>query len=482
MRTKQNHSTLIPNRAWRILTVMVTIILASCTSGTETLQVETPEVTETVSPARLSTPTPTPDVTPTQETPVHLKVQADDLAGIVVRFVHPWMGPMAEALEAAATQFSLSNEWDIWVEVEAPGSDSALLESLQTDIDSGDVPGLIATYPYLLETLDGQLFSVNLTDYFYDPEWGVGAEALGDIPPVYLEQFTSGGHLVALPVAPQATVLFYNQTWGEEIGFASPPTDERDFRKQNCEAVFANNEDRDEDNDGMGGWVINFDPDVLASWYYSFGGELPITGVPEFNTEAGQTAFGYLKSVSDQGCFWIGRRPEPNFYFANRYALTFAGTLDQIPTQMSWMAEAENEDVWTVMGFPGMAGEIMLIDGPGLMLTADAPENQMAAWLFARYLLTPEVQADLVRSGFSLPVRQSSMALLVGFATDYPQWAQAASMIEDAHAVPISEGWGIGQWVLQDAFYRLLQSETDQLPMILQELDDMISELEGMGP
>ena len=131
------------------------------------------------------------------------------------------------------------------------------------------------------------------------------------------------------------------------------------------------------------------------------------------------------------------------------------------------------------MGFPGPDGDVMLVDSPGLMVTADTPENQMAAWLFARYLLSPEVQAELVQSGFSLPVRESTLGLLAYFADQYPQWAQAVELMDIARPIPISSGWGIGQWVLQDGFYRLLQGDIDDLPTILEEVDALVAELEA---
>jgi ABC-type glycerol-3-phosphate transport system substrate-binding protein len=466
---------------WLIAAMVILMVLTSCTSPNST---PTGDVTEAVTGSTTSIPSVTsiPKATPTQETPIHLQVNEGDLAGIVVRFVHPWTGEMADTLASLAMQFSLSNEWDIWVEPEAPGGDSAVIESLESDIENNDLPGLVVTYPYLLDALDGKYFSVNLTDYFYDPEWGVGMEAQADIPAVFLEQYTSEGQLIALPVAPQGTVLFYNQTWGQALGFDEPPQNETAFQKQACEAAFSSYEDQNAENDGTGGWLVNYDPEVLASWFVAFNGELSVDGDPVFNTEAGQEAFSYLKSAYGPGCFWIGRRPEPYFYFANRYALTYAGTLDQIPDQANWMVTEGNPDSWLTMGFPGPAGETMLVNGPGLMLTADSPKNQMASWLFARFLLSSEAQAELVKSGFSLPVRQSSLAMLSDFSAQYPQWAQALALIDMAKPVPISSGWGIGQWVLQDAVYRMLQSDADQIVPILQELDGTISELEGMDP
>jgi hypothetical protein len=75
-------------------------------------------------------------------------------------------------------------------------------------------------------------------------------------------------------------------------------------------------------------------------------------------------------------------------------------------------------------------------------------------------------------------VRESALALLADFANQYPQWAQAVEMMDIARPVPISSGWGIGQWVLQDGFYRLLQGERDDLPRILEDVDALVAELE----
>ena len=72
--------------------------------------------------------------------------------------------------------------------------------------------------------------------------------------------------------------------------------------------------------------------------------------------------------------------------------------------------------------------------------------------------------------------------MLSDFSAAYPQWAAAVTLIDTARPVPISAGWGIGQWVLQDAAYRMLQSDADQVEPILNELDGTIGELEGMGP
>jgi multiple sugar transport system substrate-binding protein len=463
--------------------IILIIALVGCTNSTPPV-IDTPVVEDTPPPASTATPTQTPEITATVETPAYLEIDLEDLSGITVRFVHPWLWETAKALEEIAAEFTRSNNWDIRVEVAAYGGDGALVEALQADLDAGNLPGLIAAHPYLLSNLEGDYASVSLSDYFNAPDWGLDADAQADIPPVFLEQFTSHGELMALPLALQATVLFYNQTWAAELGYPSKPADQQDFRDQSCAATSANWLDDDQDLRGTGGWVLNLDPNVLASWFYAFGGSLSLDGTPEFNTTAGRAAFGYLKTLYDppDGCIWVALEPYPYLNFANRLTLMYAGTLDQIPAQMEWLDVVESEDEWSVMGLVGTDGEVIVIDGSALMITADSAENQMAAWLFAKHLLEPDAQAKIVQTLFSLPVRWSAMESLSEFGVDFPQWMQGVALVDSAHAVPISDGWGIGQWVLQDAVYRLLQADASELPEILEELDAIIKELEEMAP
>ncbi len=409
-------------------------------------------------------------------------VSPDDLDGIAVRFVHPWDGAGGEKINEIATQFSLSNPWGIWIDVEGMGSETVLLDSLQSDLETGDVPDLIAVHPYKLSDLDGAITPHPLNDYFNHPDFGFSIEEKDDIPEVFLEQFMVDNTLTALPIAPQAMVMFYNQTWAEELGFSAPPEYVEDFRQQVCAATTANLGDEIEDNDGTGGFPRNFDPRVLASWYRAFDGQIPETGTLSFNNDAGRQAFGFLKSVDTQGCIWIHRQPDPFWYFANRYALMYAGTLDQIAIQKGWMEASQGDDTWMVTGFPGQDQNFILVDGPGLMITAEKPDEQLATWLFAKHLLKPEIQEQLVRSLITLPVRNSAQPLLVDFSKTYPQWAQAISLIEIAEPLPISDEWGISQFVLQDAIIRLMQVDEDQTNLILEELDMMINELEDGTP
>ena len=436
------------------------------------------EPTETEVPTR--TPTKNSALTPTAVP--EIAIREEDLAGITVQFLHPWGGRADGVIEEIAKKFSLTNPWKIWVNAEAYGSESALAENLASNLDDGNAPELITLHPAQLVGIGDSLAPIDLSLYINDPQWGFDAEAVGDIPEIFLEQFTVEGSLSALPIAPQATVLFYNQTWAEELGYDGPPMTEGSFRRQTCDATFANLADEREENDGLGGYIRNLDPGTLAGWYAAFGGSLPAFEPPNFNNDAGRDAFGFLKEVDLEGCIWVKRQPDPYLYFANRNAILYAGTLDQIPVQMGWMDGAGSQDAWEIIGFPGPDGSRVVIDGPGLMITAESSEEQLAAWLFAQHLLSPEVQAELVQALFTLPVRLSALDDLDDFTEVYPQWEQGFDLLDSAQALPISAEWDYARWILQDGITQLLNSEEGEVGEILGEVDAMIAEFDGAEP
>jgi multiple sugar transport system substrate-binding protein/sn-glycerol 3-phosphate transport system substrate-binding protein len=461
--------------------VLVTVILASC-APTVTPEAELATAPAVVNPTLAPTVTSIPKNTPTPTPIPSSEINPEDLEGIVVRFAHPWIGETAQQLEDIARKFSQTNPWAIQVEVLPHGGETALVDALQAYQVAGEVPGLIAAHPYLLSGLADEIDLVDLGEYFDDPEWGFTADEQADILPVFMAPFSQDEQIWGLPFTPQTAVLFYNRTWGEALGFSEPPTNLDAFKVQTCEAAFANWSDDNPDTDGTGGWMINLDPNVLASWYYAFDGVIPGDDIPSFNHDIGQDTFNYLWDIKIQGCSWFARQPDPYWYFGNRYALMVAARTDQIPIQASWMDVTGSEDEWDAIGFPGVTGESIVVDGPGLLVIDSSPEEQLAAWLFAKHLVEPEVQAALVRSLFSLPVRASAMNLLTDFEAEYPQWAQAAALVDSASALPVSDAWGVAQWVLQDAAFRILQAESEEVPGLIEQLDAMIVDLTGGTP
>ena len=60
------------------------------------------------------------------------------------------------------------------------------------------------------------------------------------------------------------------------------------------------------------------------------------------------------------------------------------------------MAAADNADTWTVLGFPGPDQTGVVIYGSSYVVLKSTPQQQLASWLFVRWLLSPENQMKWV--------------------------------------------------------------------------------------
>ena len=215
----------------------------------------------------------------------------------------------------------------------------------------------------------------------------------------------ANGTQISLPIQQSAYVLFYNNTWAQELGFDHPPRNSAEFEEQACIATAANQNDDNPDNDNTGGYVYFPDASMVSSWIWAFGGEYvsPDGGAYDFNNEAVYNAAEFFWDLNNFGCILL-TPSYPNPEFANREALFITSSSAGIPYQYSAMEGAGNEDVWTAIPYPGPDGE-QYINSFGQMagiINTNETED-LASWLFLRWLLSPESQSILLSYSNYLP-------------------------------------------------------------------------------
>jgi ABC-type glycerol-3-phosphate transport system substrate-binding protein len=285
-----------------------------------------------------------------------------------------------------------------------------------------------------------------------------------------------------LPAQRSLVVMVYNQTWAKELGFDTPPATPEDFSQQACAAMRANIEDGDPQNDGTGGWLVDDSPLVVLSWMAGFGAPGFSGGIGEYPFDTPQTrqAFWFVKSLVDKGCAWIGRQPAPYEYFAQRYALFYTGSMEDLSEQTEVMNRLGAKDKWTVLPFPSTGETPTVVSfGPSYFILASDQAHQMASWLFLRWLTTPAQEVRFIRSTGTYPVRASVIPMMADYQRANPAWGTALPLINYARAAPTDLVWDRIRPMLQDAMHQLIQPETkiEQIPDILQMMQEMIREL-----
>jgi multiple sugar transport system substrate-binding protein/sn-glycerol 3-phosphate transport system substrate-binding protein len=386
--------------------IVLVLVAAACAEKTETPVVEPTEVVEVVEPTEEIIATeevvatevpPTEEVAPEPCAPATEGALAGvDPRGQTVVWWHNHSGSREEGLATLIAEFNSTNECGITVEAQNQGSYDDIRDKMNAGIQTGDLPGLVVGYQndQAFYALAGGLVDINT--YMNDPYWGLTAEEQADFYPAFLEQSVHPAFdnmRLGFPPNRSIEIMYYNQTWLEELGFTGPPTTPDEFRTMACAAAAAN-------GDGTGGYVLRDDASAVAAWTFAFGGDVlneDGTGYI-YNGQATVDAMTFLKGMYDDGCayFFEGY---PNPEFAARRALFTSGSSSGMRNYAEDVATVATEagrepDVWGIAAIPHTTPDpVINVYGGDVMIPATTPEIQLAAWIFIDWYTTPEIQA-----------------------------------------------------------------------------------------
>ncbi len=461
----------------RLIPLLACLVLAACQAqptpapSQPTATVAAPiQLTATSASAPLSTPTPTSSI----------PVRAADLRGLTLSVWHPLGGEQARALKTIAQDFNQNNIWGIQVEMSAHYSLTALEEQLTSWYKDGKLPQVaLAPSEVIADWQVGMAIIAEAAPYIQDADWGLASKESADIPAIY---WPASGERSSVPILRNASLLFYNQSWAQELGYNEPPGTPEAFRAQACAASRASLNDERFDNDGQGGWFLERDPLTLLSWMETFNANPVITstGAIAFNTTAAANTFTFLRKLLDSACAWTSKTASPGEVFSQRRALFYSGTLENLLSQERIHALNKSADRWSLLAYPAEDhSPTTLTDGMDGAILRGKPAEQLASWLFLRWLLLPRSQAALASAGATLPVRTSALELMADFGKAHPQWAGIAQSQTPLKPAPPAASWRIARRILEDAAWQIFQPYVaiTRIPAILAEMDTTFEEL-----
>ncbi len=169
----------------------------------------------------------------------------------------------------------------------------------------------------------------------------------------------------------------------------------------------------------------------------------------------------FLKQLYDDGCSWIAPAGEgPAAAFATRQALFGTASLEELSEQGRAMAAAENTDDWTVLAFPGADQSGMMVYGSSFVMLRSTPQEQLASWLFIRWMLESEQQREWVEVTGLFPLRTSLQEDLRDYARSHPQWVAAVALIPQGWEQPQLASWRQVRIMIGDGFDAMFRSNT----------------------
>ena len=457
-----------------ILVLLVGLAFSGCTSVSPSISTPSELPVGTGTPLASITPT----ATSTQTAPI--PVDASALRGVRIQVWDAFAGGSAVVFKKQADLFNAVNEWGITVNPTGYGDYPSLFDAVNSAIGSGGgTPALVAALPEQTLTWSSSHSVVDLNPYLGDLVWGLGSSAIADFPPLFRMQDKINGEQLGVPAQRSAHFLFYNKTWAHELGFDTPPQTADEFKQQACAANASFRADANPQNDGYGGWIVDTNWQTTYSWLLAFGGGVVDGTAYGFRTDPNLAALQFIKGLFDDHCAWLSTEPTPFDSFARRLALFVSGDLAEVSMAAESMSRLKNTDEWTLIPFPGTTGRVLVAYGPSYNVMKSTPEKQLAAWLFVRWLLSPQNQAQWVEASGLFPLRTSVLDQVGPYRDASPQWNAALGDLSLAQGVPQLASWSQVRYVLEDGVTVIFQMNTplDKIPSALTEMDSMAQEL-----
>jgi len=404
-----------------------------------------------------------------------------DLSGTTVTFWHVWgTGSVNEAMLAIVDDFNANNEYGITVEPLDQGGYSDLEDAMNAAIQSGDLPNIVTAYTNALANWASVDVMADFNEYITDPDYGLTADEQAAL----FTNAVAGGQLadgvqVGWPISQSANVIYYNDSFAQDLDFAAPPTTPAEFKEQACAAAQFNNDSGDPDLAGTGGLVMYASASNYMSWLYAFGDDgLNETGDGyDFSSDASVATATFLKDLWDSGCT-MTTESYPNPEFATRKALFVMSSTAGLPYQIAAFEDAASEDTWTFQPFVGDAGTAVDGFGQYVGVVNTTPEENLASWLFVKYLTSPEAQATWINGSAYFPTQDTTAPFIQDYIDANPIWSTGLALTDVAGYEPALASWTSVRRAVGDAFNEILQAESpDAIPEILANLDATAAEL-----
>ena len=319
-----------------------------------------------------------------------------------------------------------------------------------TNIATGTTPNVCITYPDHIATyLTGSNTVVPLDELFADEQYGLGGSALrydGPTPdemvPQFLAECAIGGVHYAIPYMRSTEACYVNRTYVEALGYELPDVLTWDFVWEVSEAALA--------QDADGNYLVNGQK-VLIPFIYKSTDNMMIQMLRQqgagYSTQDGDILLfnddtaSLLTTIAQHAqsgafsTFKISSYPA-NFLNAGQCIFAVDSTAGA-----TWMgSEAPLLDIspdklvqfeTAVLPIPQFdpGHPSMISQGPSVCVFNKAdPQEVLASWLFAQYLLTNDVQIAYSQTEGYVPVTQKAQQ-----SAEYQDYLARAGEDGDLH-------------------------------------------------
>jgi sn-glycerol 3-phosphate transport system substrate-binding protein len=386
-----------------------------------------------------------------------LLLAAPAWAGTTIKFYYPvhLTGPLVKEVEAIVAEFHKAHP-EIKVEPVWGGNYAENMQKTVAALQAGSPPDVAVHLAVDLITLRDMDAVIPLDDYVQRD--GGSEKALGDFIPAFLTDFRAEGKIWAMPFQRSTPILYYNKDLFRKAGLDpnKPPTTWDELLATAQKATIRNPQGQ------ATTWGLTIPDDIwlLMAFIYQNGGR---TSSPDFKKV-------YLgeKEAIDAVQFWTDMANKHKVMPRHRtfpisvqdFAAGNTAMLIHSTGNLRFVRDSAKFE-WGTAFLPKNKKQAVAIGGAGLYIFKKAPkEKQDAAWQFAKFATSPEMQARWnIGSGY-IATRKSAFDLPV--MKEYTAKLPQALVARDQLPYALPEMSTHDNWKMRNVFVTTFQEILDE--------------------
>jgi len=359
---------------------------------------------------------------------------ADVVPAKEIVFWHQHSGARGEELQKIVDDFNATNEYGITLTAEYAGGYGDIFTKMLAILNTPDVPDVVVGYQNQTATyqLAGAMFDMN--ELMNDPIYGMPKEDQEDFFPGFFAQDVFsiyGGARLGLPPNRSMEVVYYNQSWLEELGFSGPPETPEQFKEMACAAT-ATPYSAATATEGNLGYQLSIDTSRFASWTFAFGGDIFDYEANQFtlNSPASVAAMEYLQDLFEAGCARIvSESYGDQTDFGNGTLLFTVGSSSGLPYYKDAIESGAGHE-WSVAALPHTGVIKQNVYGASVGISKSTPERELAAWIWLKYYTSPGPQEQWAEYSGYFPTRLSVADEMTAYFMANPAYKTGFDLLE----------------------------------------------------
>jgi ABC-type glycerol-3-phosphate transport system substrate-binding protein len=367
---------------------------------------------------------------------------------VEIQFWHAQSQTQETALKALVDKFNASHP-NIKVTATYQGTYTDIFKKVTAALAAGSPPDLAIGYQNDISNYIKSDAVVPLDDMMKDPKIGFTDADMKDIFPAFIDKYPQAGNKVySLAFMRSMEVLFYNADMVKAAGLSKPPETWDDFAKV-CAAI---NKPPD-----IYCYELSADASRFATWVFGRGGDLlsadgktvtfdkqPGPGLDTLNWVKDMFDKKYsttqAKAYQDQTDFSLGK---DCFAF---------GSTAGLPYYAAAVKDAGKNVNWGIALPPHTAKDPTVdIYGPSVTIFKTTPEKQQAAFVFLKWLMDKDPNAEWIKATAYFPARQSTKDTLADYIKANPMYGQAFDWLQYGRGEPTIAAWNPIRGFIADA-------------------------------